>query len=133
MIYDLICIAMKNPSGPIRLLMRPPPLKKIKKLEFCSRILFLLISNYFNKKWVGINKIKKAIVLNPERVSMQNRNCWCVCPRSDWLKNSTNRISANWKLNQSSVFLLWVSANRIFSSYGLSLGGEVTVMSASNG
>jgi hypothetical protein len=28
--YDVMCFSIKSPSGPIQLLMRPPPLKEVK-------------------------------------------------------------------------------------------------------
>jgi hypothetical protein len=34
----------------------------------------------------------KHIILNPERLSIENVNCWSVCPVSHWFKKLTNQI-----------------------------------------
>jgi hypothetical protein len=48
MIYDLICIAVENPSGRIHGLMRPPPLRKIKNTENIT-VAQMLNRDYVNR------------------------------------------------------------------------------------
>ena len=33
-----------------------------------------------------------TFILNPERMSMQNGNCWSACPHFYWSKKLTNQI-----------------------------------------
>jgi hypothetical protein len=52
------------------------------------------------------------IILNPERLGMENVNCWSVCPVSHWLKKLTNQILVLVKLSNQ-VRTVWKLTNQV--------------------
>jgi hypothetical protein len=52
-------------------------------------------------QYTGEICLKVTIIINPERMSMQDRNGWFVCSKSHWPKNPTNKIAAPSKISES--------------------------------
>ncbi len=76
-------------------------------IKFLTKFLALFSNKTFRNEIYPFS----SFILNPERMSMQKRNCSSVCPPSDWLKNWTNQIPAR-------VFSTIYSEDKTYCCFG---------------